>query len=213
MDTSVAAQTSDNLAIRLKTETATLHDNAEGHAFQQTFAAGKLPQETYVRYLGQMYLVYSALEAEINKVRASTDALSSVIADRNFRVPDLAADLDHFGCDKSQLKPGPAAQALIDEVHRTASSNPTALLGFHYVLEGSNNGTKFIARNVRRAYKLTDAGVRYLDPYGDEQHAVWGVYKQAMASLDLPGEQADAIVRSAQTMFRGVSAISAELHG
>ena len=71
---------------------------------------------------------------------------------------------------------------------RLASEQPMALLGILYVLEGSTNGSKFIARKVRPAYELpaTGEGSAYLDPYGDVQPARWQEFKAAMDALNLP---------------------------
>ncbi len=66
--------------------------------------------------------------------------------------------------------------------------DPLRLLGMHYVLEGSNNGSRFIARHVGRAYQLsTGPGLRYLDPYGDRQRAYWMDFKNAMGKFQFTG--------------------------
>lgn len=82
----------------------------------------------------------------------------------------------------------------------------------HYVLEGSNNGNRFIAKAVRRALGLVEgAGDRYLDPYGDAQRGLWAHFKQRMDAAGWSGEEADAMVRAAQDTFDAVGALSEEI--
>ena len=81
------------------------------------------------------------------------------------------------------------------------------------VLEGSNNGNRFIARNIQRAYELGPAGgVAFLDPYGETQRPKWQEYKNAMGRLPLSAAEHDAMLAAAQAMFRAIGAISTELH-
>jgi len=205
-------QQTGGIGDRLKEETKELHASAESHEFQRAFGSGKLPREGYVRYLSQMYLVHRALESKIKATQNSTPALSAVISDRNFRETDLESDLHYFGVDPVTVTPTKATSALIARFETAADENPDALLGYHYVLEGSNNGNTFIARGIRKAYNLSDTeGTRYLDPYGDQQRPMWMQYKQAMAGLTLTDEQADRIVESAKDLFRAIGQLSGEL--
>lgn len=205
-------QQTGGIGDRLKEETKELHASAESHEFQRAFGSGKLPREGYVRYLSQMYLVHRALEAKIKATQGGTPELSDVISDRNFRETDLEADLRYFGVDPATVTPTKATSALIARFETAANENPDTLLGYHYVLEGSNNGNAFIARGIRKAYGLSGTeGTRYLDPYGDQQRPMWMQYKQAMAALTLTDEQADRIVESAKELFRAVGQLSGEL--
>ena len=96
---------------------------------------------------------------------------------------------------------------------RLASEQPMALLGILYVLEGSTNGSKFIARKVRPAYELpaTGEGAAYLDPYGDVQPARWQEFKAAMDALNLPAADVAPMVVAAQETFDSIRELGAEL--
>lgn len=76
------------------------------------------------------------------------------------------------------------------------------------MLEGSNNGSKFLSRVVQRAYSLAPGpGTRYMDPYGDRQREVWAQFKVDMASARVTSGEADRMVAAARTMFRAIADI------
>jgi heme oxygenase len=78
-----------------------------------------------------------------------------------------------------------------------------------YVLEGSNNGNRFIARAIRKA--LPGAPTRYLDPYGENQRPLWARFKADMEAVGFTPAEQDQIVLAAQEMFAAVGALSCEL--
>lgn len=198
---------------RLRTETRDLHDAAEQHPFQRALFKGTLPREQYVANLGQLYLVHRALEARIRERMSDTPALAGVVREYQFQEPYLAEDLSHFGVDPSSIQPVPATRALIETIERQGCESPVALLGHHYVLEGSNNGSRYIARNVSRAYGLPmgGSGLRYLDPYGEEQPAKWMEFKTDLLALSLTDREQDIVVGAAREMFAAIAAIGGEL--
>lgn len=196
---------------RLREGTKALHDAAEGHNFQRTLFAGQLPQVSYADYLGQMFCLYQALEDALRAAQGDRPEIAYVVQEHNFRAEDLCKDLAHFGVDADRVEPLPATQALIADIERTRAENPIALLGMHYVLEGSNNGNHFIAKNIRKAYSLDGAGARFLDPYGDMQRPRWAEYKQALGGVPLTEAESDAMLAAAQDMFRAIGRISEEL--
>lgn len=200
------------LGDRLRESTRGLHDAAETHEFQRSFAAGKLPREQYVRYLAELVHVYAALEKSIAELRSFVPELAGVIRDQHFREKDLQADLEFLGYRPNGQPLLTSTRRMVEHIEKCAAERPIKLLGFHYVLEGSNNGSKFIARNVARAYGLQPGrGLAYLDPYGDQQRDVWQQYKQDMASLNLTGEQTEAVVEAARQMFEAIASMSSEL--
>jgi len=201
-----------DIASRLRQETRDLHDAAENHEFQRAFGGGRLPRETYVRYLEQMLHVYTALESAIRDALPKSEVLSAVVGENNFRADDLRADLAYFDSPADATPQVDATGVFVNRVEQVARENPDALLGYHYVLEGSNNGSKFIAKNIRRAYGFQgDTGTRYLDPYGDQQRDMWLEYKTALSNLRLNPKLSDEVVACAREMFQTVSRISSEL--
>jgi len=196
-----------SLMTRLKEETWGLHTRAEKHPLQASIVRGQLPRAQYAEHLGQMLLVHRALEKHLARLVEMDERVGSVVRSEQFQEPYLLDDLSHFG-GSTEPDPLPATLALIDKFHSEASARPLFLLGAHYVLEGSNNGNRFIAKAVRPAYGLEPGkGDRYLDPYGDEQPAKWGAFKAAMEAAEFSGEDQQTILDGANAMFEGMIAM------
>jgi len=206
------SQTGAAITERLKSETQDLHDAAENHGFQRALFKGQLTREEYGAYLAQMLLLHDALEKRLIDAKDACAPIEAVLEEWQLQAPYLREDLRAFGIDETSVDPLPSTRRFIERIERAAAEEPIRLLGFHYVLEGSNNGSRFIARNVRKAYDLTPGtGDRYLDPYGDEQPARWATFKQALAGVTLTDAEADSMVDAARDMFLGVAEISGDL--
>lgn len=197
---------------RLRQETRELHAAAENHGFQRALAKGTLPRETYGQWLGQMLLVHRSLEEHFRCLSQSIPAFGKVIRDHQYKEHHLLADLRALGMNAECVEPTPACGELIRQIDRRAAKNPIALLGFHYVLEGSTNGSKFIARAAQQAYKLTpECGLRYLDPYGESQREKWQAFKRDMESVEFTASEADLLVEAAREMFAHIASLGTDL--
>lgn len=200
-----------SFSARLKHETHPLHDEAERHPLQRALLRGELSQEHYIAQLGQLWFVHRALEEALVQARRDDPSLAPLIKEEQFQSARLTRDLAYFGADVSMLTPAPATIVLCKRIGDAAAENPLAPLGFHYVLEGSNNGARFIARIVRKAYALVDEGTSFLDPYGKDQLGKWAEFKQALDALDLSEDDQNAIIAAAGEMFRAIAAIGDEV--
>lgn len=210
MTATVASEVSElGIMERLKTETADLHRAAERSDFQAMMMGGRLPRDAYVAFLGQMYLVHRALESGLRRVAADTLGIRQTVQDYQYQEPYLARDLAYFGVDPASVTPLRATATLIEHIEQQVSAGSgVSLLGLHYVLEGSNNGSKYIAMAVSNAYGLPPGqGVSYLDPYGDRLHANWGRFKQDMSSVPFSPAEMTQIVVAAKAMFVGIVSI------
>ncbi len=196
---------------RLRTETRGLHTKAEQHPFQKSMIQAQIGRPAYGAWLGQMLLVHRALDGAIASHRSSVESLG-IVEDRQFQEPYLLDDLKVFGIDPSGVAPTAATSRLIADIEATVARDPIELLGLFYVLEGANNGNRFIVRALRPALRLEPGtGDRYLDPYGDEQPALWASFKERMGGLGLDADVCDRIVVAAERMFEGVIEISDDL--
>jgi heme oxygenase len=196
---------------RLKAETRDLHTHAETRTLQRAIASGEVDRTTFSAYLGQLYHVHRSLESALENSRDTIPIVRSLATGDRMRVPDLERDLAFFGVKRDEVAAGDSARRFSAQIEETRETNPVALLGALYVLEGSTNGGRFLARALRRSWDLDSEGLSYFDPYGDEQPQKWGAFKQQMdeALLD-PGEE-DAIVEMAKATFRAIANVSDEV--
>lgn len=197
---------------RLKLGTKDMHDAAEGRPFQRRMVKGGITRDEYADWLGQMYLIHRALERHLLG-RLLGDPLFAAVREEQFQEPNLLADLAALGCDTHALRPLPATVTLIADVERAAAAAPLELLGYHYVLEGSKNGNRFVARQLVPALGLAPRRAdRYLDPFADAQPAKWAAFKADMGAIGFDAAQIDLLVCAARRMFEGISELSDQLN-
>jgi len=198
----------------LKSETQPLHDEAEAHEFQRVLLNGELPRETFVQFLEQMLIVHGALERELRAAASNVPAVGAVVQERYFQVPRLREDLAFHGGATSPSEPTPAVRRLVERIETAGRENPAALLGFLYVLEGSNNGGRIIAKKIAGAYgPESGEGLSFFDPHGRAQREYWKEFKQDLDAQPLSEADRAAILDAAKDTFRGVSAIGDDLLG
>jgi heme oxygenase len=126
-------------------------------------------------------------------------------------VPFLLDDLAFYQSD-GEGEGLPATRRFLDLLDTLAARTPLALLGVLYVLEGSTNGARFIARRIREAYDLPpDGGAAFVDPYGEAQPSQWKAFKDAMEQLDLSEAEARSVTAAAQETFDAVEALGGDL--
>jgi heme oxygenase len=196
----------------LRESTAGHHRRAEQHPFQQQMVRGTLPRVRYIHWLAQMLHIHTALESHLDQLVTRNLQLKAVFDDGRRRVDALRRDLSYFGAP-ADPPPLPAARSLMARMDQLATDHPLALLGILYVLEGSTNGSKFIARRARPTYELpaTGEGAAYLDPYGNLQPARWQDFKAAMDALDLSAAEVAHLTLAAQETFDAIRELGAEL--
>lgn len=200
-----------DIMARLRDETADLHQQAETREFQQRMFRGALTRPEYLAWLGQMWLVHRALEAALAE-RLGADPRFAAVHPEQFKAERLAADRAELG--GGDPEPLPAAAELVARVAAAAREEPLRLLGYHYVLEGSTNGNRILARRLLPALGLEPAiAGRYLDPYGDRQRETWARFKAAMQEIELTVAETDLVIDAARELFAAISDLSAELAG
>ena len=166
---------------QLRDSTRDEHERAEHHEFQQALVKGELARDRYEAWLGQMYLVHHALEKALRDAADKTRPSPRSSTSTSTRSPTcwrISSSSESTRPDRT-----PTGDPAVPHPRRAGKEDPLLLLGLHYVLEGSNNGGRYIARHVAEAYDLAPGpGLRYLDPYGDQQREYWLAFKTDMGS-------------------------------
>ena len=196
---------------RLKGETRDLHSHAETRNLQREIASGSVDRDAFSAYLGQLYHVHRALESALEEHRDAHPAMAVVATSDRMRVPDLDRDLAFHQMDRDELEAGGAASRFASQIDEMKESNPVALLGALYVLEGSTNGGRFLARTLRQSWDLDGDGLAYFDPYGDEQPQRWAAFKRDMDGASFADDQEEAIIEMAKTTFQAIAEVSDEV--
>ncbi len=205
-------QATDGIMSLLREATSVLHGSTEQQTFQVSLGRGELSREDYIHWLSQMYHLHHTLEAGLKTLIANNTVAASVIDEGQFKVPMLTADLTYFDSAPGKESPLPATAKIQDQLEELAKTSPMALIGQHYVLEGSTNGNSFAAKSIRKAYDIEgDAGASYLDPYGSGQREQWKKFKENMNAATFSQEETDLIVKAGVDMFQNVANIGQAL--
>lgn len=194
---------------RLRESTRELHKEAESRPLQRSMARGTLPRGSYAMYLGQLRHLHAALEAALDSTVSNRTDMATLHTDERRRVPDLDRDLASFGVEPGSVPVLPATERFIERLDEFAQRDPVALLGPLYVLEGSTNGGRFLAKVLQRALLLeAGEGLSYMDPYGERQPEMWAEFKRLADSMPLTSGQSDAVQDAARETFAAIAAIS-----
>lgn len=196
----------------LRDATAAQHQRAESSALERALAAGSLPRAGYVAVLAQRLCIHRMLERELRRLAEVDPRVAEIVRDEQYQEANLVEDLRHFGVSADDVAPLRATEALTAEIGRTAGAEPAGLLGYLYVLEGSKNGARHIARRIRPAYGLSGTGgTRYFDPHGEEQRPLWAAFKSRMDAARMTDREQEAMVAAARRAFDAVAAIGDEI--
>ncbi len=196
----------------LRESTAELHTSAEANQFQHQLGGGRVTKEDLGRYLQQIYLMHNAIGDLLRREKAASEALSLVVQDYHLDLTCVLNDLAYLEHSSLNVTPLKATLAIIESMNETARTCPSGLLGYLYVLEGSTNGAKFIAKALRSGLSLPEnKGASYFDRYGSAQRERWNAFKQAMNDLTLSDSEKESLVVAAKKTFHTFGKVGEEL--
>jgi len=191
-----------NVMDALRESTKDMHNDAEGHEFQRSLGSGTLDRPRYTTYLAQLYLMHKHLAEKLGEAASGSKAIASVVQDYHHDHSAVLADLQYFDVEAGQAKPLAATDKICSRMDQAATSAPLRLLGYLYVLEGSTNGAKFMAKNIIAGMHLPeDRGASYFDRYGDKQRERWTAFKERMNACGFSQSEIDQIVEAGKEMF------------
>lgn len=192
----------------LKARTADLHKQAESHAIQRAMVQGRMTREGFVAVQQQMLRIHDALERALTALRGSEARFGAVVRDCHFRADLLRRDLAALGAAGGSGPDLPPVREFAQRVAEWAAARSVALLGCLYVLEGSTNGSKYIARAMSRAPGFEGGrGLSALDPHGEAQAARWAEFKSLLNSVALTDAEREDVVRGAELVFLTISRV------
>lgn len=207
----ITTSTNINIMDLLRESTSGLHSDAEGQEFQRQLGTGTVHKEPYKKYLGQLYYMHDKL-ASLLKANEKETHIAKVLQPHHMDNSCLQKDLAYFAETESSQTKLKATEKINAELEASAKDKPYSLLGYLYVLEGSTNGAKFMAKTLQKSLALPeDKGASYFDRYGDEQRPRWAKFKEDMNAVGFTEEEKAELVKSAKRMFQAFFEIGGEL--
>ena len=207
------------LASQLREGTKAAHTMAENTGFVSCFLKGVVDKSSYRILVADLYFVYSALEAEISKLREQGHP---VVAPMGFpelnRRDALEQDLIfYFGSNWPDLaKQTPAAQEYVARIHQIGKESPELLVAHHYTRYiGDLSGGQVLKSIAQKAMKLegNDGLCFYNFDEIDDAKAFKSHYSATLDALPIDQPTADRIVEEANKAFYYNMAMFKELEG
>lgn len=198
----------ETLMDRLRRETDEHHRKIEALPFFEALMGETLLIRCYVGLLKSMAVVNGVLESALS--HSKHPVLASVWRENMRKLPLLQADLASFeGEDLSDILPVTTRTLeFAARVREWSASQPLALLGCLYVLEGSMLGSKVLRDKVARILVLQrQAGLQYMSKYDSNVTDQWRGFAQRMNAARLNENDTQMIVHGAQSAFEGIGHI------
>lgn len=194
-----------DLMTRLKEDTRGLHDEAEQAAYMGMLMAGRLPKPAFAFAVQQLSLIQIALEDALTDIRTTSPRAAAALRDHHFVLGALTKqDVADLGGD-ADAKPSAGTQHFLARLAHWKSSDPEAVLGMLYVLEGSLNGAKILLGKYTELFAIADSkGTRHLDPHGREMRPRWMEFVGVMNQQDFPESTKLNMVSAAGDTFKSV---------
>ncbi|MGH7998812.1 MAG: heme oxygenase (biliverdin-producing), partial [Brasilonema sp.] len=182
------------------------HTAAENVGFMKCFVKGVVDRDCFAKFLGNLYYVYSELEAALEHHK--DHSLISVVYFRELnRKANLEKDLEfYYGQDwRGKIAPSKAAQIYIARIHEISAKEPALLIGHAYTrYMGDLSGGQMLQKVAQSVLKLS--GYEGTSFYNFEQvpdkKAFKDKYRQVLDSLPIDDATADKIVAEANNAFQ-----------
>ena len=204
-------------AQRIRTETAQAHRFAESTNFVKGILKGVMDMESFANMQAGMYLVYEALEEELERHK-DNPLVGQIHFPELSRKAVLERDLEYlYGEDwRSQLRMTSARQEYIDRIHWLGEHDPGLLVAHSYTRYlGDLSGGQVISKIARRSLGLEGRdGLRFFDFDEIEKAKVFkNEYRNRLNQLPLTDERAQQIIDEAKQVFALNQGLFEELEG
>jgi heme oxygenase len=196
------------LATRLREGTQQSHTAAENTAFMKCFLKGIVEREPFRKLLGNLYLVYSAIEEELKR-HVQHPIVGKLYFPELDRKQNLEKDLDFYYGDnwREEITPLKAGKVYVDRIREISNSDPVCLIAHAYTrYMGDLSGGQALKGIVRSALNLpSDRGTALYEfeqlPTIEAKRAFKGIYRNALDSLSLDEETILRIIAEANFAF------------
>ena len=201
-----------SLADALRERTKEAHTRAERHPVQARLVKGEASRAEYAAWLGQMLHVWIAVDATVGELAVHDPRVAAMVKPWHAHAARVAADLAFLDHGPAYFPATRAAAAFSTWLRAAAADKDAAVVGAWYVLEGSANGGRFIAKAVSRALGIAGPeGLTALDPHGELQRERWAVWKADLDAQPWRRDEQEAIIAAAERTFDAVREVMEDL--
>ena len=184
---------------RLKWETRPAHDRIESVPFSMMMQEGRLPRARFAAKLACWLTVHGVLEAAV--AQSDDAACAAVWVDSMARTSHLRHDLCCHGDMDMPAAAATATLRIVKWLSGLADTDPRALLGCLYVLEGSKLGGTILRKCLDDAYGCGPDALSYFWASGTSPMPDFKAFKERMEAALTTDEERDRVVAAASGMF------------
>jgi heme oxygenase len=190
----------------LRAATRVLHERIDNSEFAHAVANGTIPLPRYASFLRAVHAVLSAVEETVE--RSGSAELRAACAHGGERRARLVRDLAYLqtdlrGVDAAVLH----ALALGQQLRRDAQLASAALLGYLYVIEGSQLGGLFQKKALEGRPELQAGGLAYLTGAGRDTQAQFRAFVAKLEAALTDDAALASAIAGATHAFAGFEAI------
>lgn len=197
-----------NLAQRLREGTQKSHTAAENTAYMKCFLKGIVERKPFRKLLANLYFVYSALEAELERYK-DHQILGRTYFPKLNRVANLEQDLAFYYGEnwREVIEPIPAGEVYVARIHQAAHEDPLLLIAHAYTRYlGDLSGGQALQKIIRSALNLPEGqgtAMHEFDqlPTPEDKRSFKETYRDTLNSLPLDDDTVERIVEEANYAF------------
>ncbi|OQS15437.1 biliverdin-producing heme oxygenase [Nocardia donostiensis] len=144
----------------IRAATARQHEEAENSSFISDMLGGSLGMESYLRYTGQLWFIYRALEGRWDSL-AEDPIAGPFIRPELARTAELERDLAHLAGPgwRDGLEPLPATAVYAERIDECARNWPAGYIAHHYTRYlGDLSGGQVIRGTAEKLWSLPHRG-------------------------------------------------------
>ena len=213
----VREDTEATFAQRLRAETSQAHRIVESTNFVKSILRGVMDIESFANMQAGMYLVYEAMEAELERHK-DHPLVSRLYFPELTRKAILEEDLEFlYGEDwRDQVRSTPAREEYVERIHWLGDNDPTLLIAHSYTRYlGDLSGGQVISKIARRSLGLENRdGLRFFDfDEVEDSRAFKDEYRSRLNELPLSDVRALDVIEEAKQVFALNQRLFEELEG
>lgn len=192
----------ESLQNMLKIRTARVHRAAEASLFFARLREGCLPLVSFSTYLRCLAIIHASLERNLHD--SLDPRIKTLTALDLVRLPLLLKDAEVLA-----LHENPTIHPAISAALRLASKmminrDPVSLIGYSYVLEGSQNGGQLLRAMAIKSFGDSFDAISYFGKSSSETKEKWQRFVSCMDSLTLSDVERETVAVAALSFFEGM---------
>jgi heme oxygenase len=191
---------------QLRAATRDVHESLETLPYARSVLDGSVPLDAYKSFLRAVYLVHVALEQLVESSgRADLRLLFGVPGQRRSL---LERDLADLAVDPNAVDPAALRALLLTlRMRLAARREPEQLLGYMYVIEGSQLGGLVQQAALSRRPELQQGGLAYLRGAGKNAHAGFQLFLERLEHALAGRDAVESAIRGAVAAFEEFRAL------